>query len=84
MKNLHIVEVKYLSATNNSGSRVKLYSARFNHYKIVPFNYQCNHSLDVATTWLKEQGHKILGTATGKNVDYVILDAIDGTFKELK
>jgi hypothetical protein len=80
MKNYHIIEVKYLGATNTKGSRVKLYSARFNQTKIISYNYSLNNIGDMAIEWLKSREYTVIGSGEGKSLTYIITD----TFKPFK
>ena len=48
MKHLHLIKVKYLSATDFKGTRVKLTSTRHNKSKIIPFDYKFDNALEVA------------------------------------
>jgi hypothetical protein len=84
MKNFHLVEVKYLGSTNFKPSMVKLTSKRFNQSVTIPFDYSLNHQTQMAEKWLKENGHLVIGCGEYGNVDIIICDAIDGTFKPLK
>ena len=84
MKEYHIIEVKYLSATNTSGTRVKLYSAYYNQFRIIPYDYQFNNTKDVAINWLKANGHKIIGFGENKKISYIICSATNYFFKSIK
>lgn len=76
MENLHIIELKYLGATNTRGSRVKLTSKRFNESKTIAYNYKLNHIEDMAVEYLESKGFDIIGTAES----YVITK----TFESIK
>ena len=77
IKNLHLIEVKYLPATNFRGSRVKLTSHRFNKSKTIAYNYSFNSIQEIAIDYLKKQGQPIIGKCEGlKNSDYIICGAI--------
>jgi len=84
MKNYHIVEVKYLPATNTMGSRVKLTSPRLNESKTLPYNYSLSSITEMAEDYLIELGQKIVGQGEGKGHDIIILESIDGRFKSIK
>jgi hypothetical protein len=81
LKNYHLITVKYLPATNTRGSRVRLYSTRFNRSVIIPYNYSLNSITEMAAEYLTKNGHKIAGQAEGKKEDYLILSAIKNEFK---
>lgn len=80
MQNCHVLLVKFLSATNNNGARVKIISERFEQSKTIPFNYEHGNTLDTAKEWISHQGFDILGVGEGKDCYYVITN----TFKGLK
>ena len=84
MKNLHIIKVKYLGATNTRGSRVKLTSDRLKETKTINYNYSLNSVTEMAKEYLQGQGQLIIGQGEGEKHDYIILDAIDGQFKSIK
>lgn len=84
MINLHVLKIKYLGATNTKGSRVKITSERFKQSIIIPYDYQYNSILDMASDHLKANSHAIIGQGEGKNCDYLIAKAVNNSFKELK
>jgi hypothetical protein len=62
MKNFHLIEVKYLGATNNKGSRVKLTSLRFPNDSITTsLNYKNNSIKDDAIELFNELDFRITG-----------------------
>jgi hypothetical protein len=73
---LHVLKVKYLSATNTLGSRVKVSSKRFKQFFIFSFDHSMTNVEDMAVSALESRGFNIVGIAEG----YVISD----TFKALK
>ena len=79
MQNLHIIKIKYLGPTDNRGARVKLTSERFFGSVTLDYDYSTEPT-EQAVNWLKSHGFKIVGTAEGRNCDYVITS----TFKNLK
>ena len=83
-KNLHLIEVKYLPATNYRGSRYKMTSERFGDSITKSYDYSLNSVQDMAVKWLKEHGQKIIGQCEGRKVDYIVLGAIDNSFTPLK
>ena len=84
MKNLHIIKVKYLGATNTQGARVKLISERLKESKTISYNYSLNSITEMAKEYLEGQGQVIIGQGEGEKHDYIILDAIEGQFKSIK
>ena len=83
LNNLHIFKIKYLSATNIRGSRVKITSERFQHSKIIAYDYQFNSITEMAENYLKAQGHKLIGKGEGKENDYIIARTYKNEFKTL-
>jgi hypothetical protein len=77
--NYNIIEVKYLGATNTKGSRVKMYSPRFEKSKTISFDYSFNSIDEMAMEYLKKQGFDIIGQGQTKD-GYAI---ITNTFKTL-
>lgn len=56
MENLHLINIKYLSATDFLGSRVRLTSLRFdNDSVILPFDYAKAGTLDIAYCWIHDR-----------------------------
>ena len=53
MNHLHLIKVKYISATDYKGTRVKLTSTRHNKSKIIPFDYKFNNAMEVAKDYIK-------------------------------
>ena len=53
MKHLHLIKVKYLSATDHKGARVRITSTRHNKSKIIPFDFRFNNALEVAKDYLE-------------------------------
>lgn len=80
MKNLHVLEIKYLGPTNFKGTRVSIFSARFKQRIIIPYDYSLNSIQEMAQTFLESKGFNILGCGEGKVGMYIISD----TFKPLK
>ena len=80
MENLHIIKTTYLGATNTQGARVKIYSERFRHSVVIPYNYCFNDALQVAIFWLQARGFEIIGKGEGKENMYVV----STTFEPLK
>ena len=53
MKHLHLIKVKYLSATDYKGARVRMTSTRHNKLKVIPFDYKFDNALEVAKNYLE-------------------------------
>ena len=53
MNHLHLIKVKYISATDHKGTRVRITSTRHNKSKIIPFDYRFDNALEVAKDYLK-------------------------------
>ena len=53
MKELYLVKVKMLKATDNDGERVQINSTYHNHTEIVSYDYKFNNALEVAEDYLK-------------------------------
>jgi len=77
VKVFHIVTVKYHGATNTRGSRVSLYSERFQKRIYIPFDYSERDIESMAVNYLIEHGFKIVGYADG----YVITDTFESIEK---
>lgn len=84
MENYHIIEVKYLGATNTKGSRVKLTSHRLNESITFSYDYSIGNINKQAEKYLKSINQIVIGQAEGKSVDYIILDSVDGQFLSIK
>lgn len=61
MENYHIIEATYKGPTNTLGSRVTLYSARFNKHKTIPYDYQRNNIEEMAADYLTANGFEVVG-----------------------
>lgn len=85
MKNLQILEVKYLGATDTKGSRVKISNNRFKESILVSYDYECNDSLEVALKQITKK-HLVLGYNWDekRNVYNIILEAEKNDFQTLK
>ena len=53
MKHLHLIKVKYLSATNHRGARVRITSTRHDKSKVIPFDYRFDNAIEVAKDYLE-------------------------------
>ena len=72
MRNLHMVEVKYLGATNTKGSRVKLTSHRFKSSITIPYSYEFNSADDIGTDWLEKNGFRPVFGGEWKNGQTIV------------
>ena len=62
MTNQHLIQVKYLGATNYTGSRVKLTSLRFPGDSLsMSYDYKFGNILDQSIEVLKKLGYKLTG-----------------------
>ena len=84
MNNYHLIEARYIGATNSRGSRVKLVSARFEQSITIPYNYEFNNARDIAIDWLQSNGHNVIGSGEVGNHYVIVVDHIDHSFKPLK
>jgi hypothetical protein len=80
MENLHTLEVTYLGATNSRGSRVKIFSPRFDQSVVIPFDYEFNDIAEIAAAYLLDKGFEIIGRSQFKNGYFLI----SRTFEPLK
>ena len=53
MKELYLVKIKMLQATDNDGERVEISSTYHNHTEIVSYDYKFDNALEVAEDYLK-------------------------------
>jgi len=86
MKSYHLIEVKYLSATNKSGSRAKITSLRFPNDSItVTLIYKYNSIRDQAIDLLEDYGFKFAGFGYDeKKGVYILCSETFEPIKELK
>lgn len=80
LENFHVLEVKYLGATNTKGSRVKIYSHRFKQSVITDYDYSFSNSYEIAQNWLNKNSFKLIGKGEGKDCYFIFSE----TFKPLK
>lgn len=86
MTNYHLIQVKYVGASNTRGSRVKLTSLRFPSDSVtLSFSYRHSSMIDQALEFLKEAKFKVSGYGYDelKGV-YVICSTTFEPIKELK
>lgn len=78
--NFHVLQIKYLSPTNNKGARVSIKSERFEQSISIGYNHEFNSVADIANEYLSAKGFNIIGKAESKEGYYLITD----TFEPLK
>ena len=76
----HLLTVKYIGPTYSRGSRVKISSDRFEDSRTFPYEHVYNSALAQALVWVQSPaaGFNVIGTAEGKNVNYIITDTFKG------
>lgn len=89
MENYRIIKVKFLGATDYTGSRIKIYETkRFKdektQSKIFSYDYAVGNVLKQALEILKENGFNIVGTGSEFDNYYIICDNWGENFKEIK
>lgn len=86
MKSYHLIEVKYLGATNTRGSKAKITSLRFpNDSLTVSLDYQYSQIRDQAIDLLNSFGFKISGYGYDEKKGTTILTSeVFEPIKELK
>lgn len=67
MQRVHLIEVKYLGATNKSGSRVKFTSLRFKDSETISYDYTYNSIDEMFEAWLKELNNDLGIVSKGYN-----------------
>ncbi|MGL5985074.1 MAG: hypothetical protein ACRCZ1_07470, partial [Cetobacterium sp.] len=55
MKNMRTFEVKFISATNTKGSRIKITDLLKNESKTISYNYSYNNAMDGAVDFLENE-----------------------------
>ena len=80
LQNYHVIKVTYLLPTNSRGSRVKLYSERFEQSLIIHYDYRFANTYEIAQDYLVSIGYVLTGKAEGKGCYYLISE----TFKPFK
>ena len=80
MKNVNVIKVKYLGATNTNGSRVKIVSDRFKSSVTLGYNYEFNSALEIAVDYLSKLGFDVIGCNNDGGIGYIITS----TFQDIK
>ena len=86
--NLRVIKAKYVPATNNNGSRVKLYeNARYNDQKteskIFSYNYEYDNVLDQAVDILERNDMKVICRGSENDCYYLMCDNWGPEFKHV-
>ena len=84
VENFHTITVKYLSATNTKGSRIKLIDTRFDQSITIPFDYTQNSVMETAARYLLERGANVVGQTCDLKNDCILIRGVNGTFTPLK
>ena len=63
MKTYRAFEIKYVSATDRTGTRVSIKDLRFNKSKRIPYNYEFNNIYQIAEAYLSEIGIECIGVS---------------------
>lgn len=83
-QNYHILELKYLPATNTKGTRLKIKSHRFKDSTTIHRDYQYDNFSDQAIDFLTEKGFNIIGKGEVVNSDILITDTFDSLTSHMK
>lgn len=71
-RNIHVIEAKYIGATNTHGSRIKLSSALFKQSIYISHNSSSyKYTIDVAIDWLNKNGFEVFNSGEGKEKHYI-------------
>lgn len=79
MKNLQMIEIKYLSSTSTKGARIKLIDTRFNVSITLARDYNVD-ATEQAIRFLEERGFNVIGKSYNeiKKIDYLFIDNFEG------
>ena len=79
MKNLQMIEIKYLSSTNTKGARIKLIDTRFNVSITLSRDYNIEATKQVVR-FLEERGFNVVAKSYNeiKKIDYLFIDNFEG------
>ena len=79
MKNLQMIEIKYLSSTNTKGARIKLIDTRFNVSITLSRDYNIEATKQVVR-FLEERGFNVVANSYNeiKKIDYLFIDNFEG------
>lgn len=78
MNNSHLIQLKYLGATNTKGSRIKIITFDIldgeSKSKIVNFDYSASSALDQVLNVLKQSGFDVVGiNSRDPDKDFIML-----------
>ena len=60
MKNLQMIEIKYLAPTNTKGARIKLVDTRFKVSEILSYDYEISDLINQAVKHLSNKGFNVI------------------------
>lgn len=60
MKNLQMIEIKYLAPTNTKGARIKLIDTRFKVSEILNYDYKIGDLINQAVKYLSNKGFNVI------------------------
>ena len=60
MKNLQMIEIKYLAPTNTKGARIKLIDTRFEVSEILNYDYEIGDLINQAVKHLSNKGFDVI------------------------
>ena len=60
MKNLQMIEIKYLAPTNTKGARIKLIDTRFKVSEILNYDYEIGDLINQAAEHLSNKGFDVI------------------------
>ncbi|MDQ1341328.1 MAG: hypothetical protein QG567_2486 [Campylobacterota bacterium] len=85
MKNLQMLEVSHIAATDTKGTRIKVYNHRHNESKIFGKNYSYSLHIDQILDLIADKDLIIGVSYSEKNKNYmIILDSKNNSFLNLK
>jgi len=73
-KHLIAAVITYHGATNNRGSRVKIFLPRFQKGKMIPFDHSFNNSTDIAQSYLSKHGIEVMGECELGNAECLLIE----------
>ena len=80
LKNFHVLHVTYVGPIHDKGSKVKIYSNRFDESISIPYDHEFSTISDTAQNYLEKLGFEFIGKAESKQGYFLI----SLTFKSLK
>lgn len=79
--NVRVFEITMLHTTNTKGERVKIYDARFNKTKIIPYSYNYNSCKDEGIDYLNSIGINVLFAGENKKGFILLTDNFEVQIK---